>query len=236
MVQSVAAHHGWDLAVRELPSLEQGTQEHLAGRVGGAVTLAVGMAKVFCSLPGLKQLMSYWYHFIIMFEALFILTLLETGTRVARFVFQESATTFTPRAVGGGKPRWGNEYFVERGGVRGVGVLALYRKPERALADARDRESIAGVYRVGGRDDVPVAVCAKAPVCVLHRYSVCVLTGDGASGRRGKRSPVVGADCDSAGGTGADVAADVRAGDGDAGLNGVYRSRRVSGLAADLSP
>ena len=107
MVQTVAAQHGWDLAVRELPALEQGTQEHLAGRVGGAVTLAVGMAKVFCSLPGLKQLMSYWYHFIIMFEALFILTLLETGTRVARFVFQEAAATFTPRAVIGGKPHWG---------------------------------------------------------------------------------------------------------------------------------
>ena len=107
MVQTVSAQHGWDLAVRELPALEQGTQEHLAGRVGGAVTLAVGMAKVFCSLPGLKQLMSYWYHFIIMFEALFILTLLETGTRVARFVFQEAAATFTPRAVIGGKPHWG---------------------------------------------------------------------------------------------------------------------------------
>ena len=107
MVQSAATHHGWDLATRELPALEQGTQEHLAGRVGGAVTLAVGMAKVFCSLPGLKQLMSYWYHFIIMFEALFILTLLETGTRVARFVFQETAATFTPHAVIGGKPHWG---------------------------------------------------------------------------------------------------------------------------------
>ena len=116
MVQSVAAQHGWDLTVRELPALEQGTQEQLAGRVGGAVTLAVGMAKVFCSLPGLKQLMSYWYHFIIMFEALFILTLLETGTRVARFVFQEAATTFLPLAVragqpakglGAGQPHWG---------------------------------------------------------------------------------------------------------------------------------
>jgi carbon starvation protein len=48
------------------------------------------MAKIFSSLPGMRALMSYWYHFVIMFEALFILTLLETGTRVARFIFQET--------------------------------------------------------------------------------------------------------------------------------------------------
>jgi carbon starvation protein len=52
------------------------------------------MAKVFASVPGMKSLMAYWYHFVIMFEALFILTLLETGTRVARFVFQEAFTSF----------------------------------------------------------------------------------------------------------------------------------------------
>jgi carbon starvation protein len=68
----------------------------LVGRTGGAVTLAVGMAKVFSSLPLMKSLMAYWYHFVIMFEALFILTLLETGTRVARFVFQETLAQFNP--------------------------------------------------------------------------------------------------------------------------------------------
>jgi len=61
----------------------------LAGRTGGGVTLAVGMASIFASLPGMRHLMAYWYHFVIMFEALFILTTVDTGTRVARYVVDE---------------------------------------------------------------------------------------------------------------------------------------------------
>ena len=106
-VEDARLLHNWDIAPKEIKELEAGTgEEKLTGRVGGAVTLAVGMAKVFSSVPGMKQLMSYWYHFVIMFEALFILTLLETGTRVARFVFQEAAAYFTPKAKMGGKPNW----------------------------------------------------------------------------------------------------------------------------------
>jgi carbon starvation protein len=63
--------------------------EKLAGRTGGAVSLAVGMAQIFKGLPGMQTLMGYWYHYAIMFEALFILTTVDTGTRVARYVMQE---------------------------------------------------------------------------------------------------------------------------------------------------
>jgi carbon starvation protein len=63
--------------------------EKLAGRTGGAVSLAVGMAQIFRGLPGMARLMGYWYHYAIMFEALFILTTIDTGTRVARYVLQE---------------------------------------------------------------------------------------------------------------------------------------------------
>jgi carbon starvation protein len=63
--------------------------ENLAGRTGGAVSLAVGMAQIFRGLPGMSRLMGYWYHYAIMFEALFILTTIDTGTRVARYVLQE---------------------------------------------------------------------------------------------------------------------------------------------------
>ena len=76
--------------VTELPMLTRMVGEHtLIGRTGGAVTLAVGMARIFSSLPGMKALMAYWYHFAIMFEALFILTTIDAGTRVARFILQE---------------------------------------------------------------------------------------------------------------------------------------------------
>jgi len=61
----------------------------VAGRPGGAVSLAVGMASIFSGIPGMKGLMPYWYNFALMFEALFILTTVDTGTRVARFLVQE---------------------------------------------------------------------------------------------------------------------------------------------------
>ena len=72
-----------------LPELSAEVGEEIAGRTGGAVSLAVGMAQIFSSIPGLRGLMSYWYHFAIMFEALFILTTIDAGTRIARFLLQE---------------------------------------------------------------------------------------------------------------------------------------------------
>ncbi|HEU5310148.1 MAG TPA: carbon starvation CstA family protein, partial [Candidatus Eisenbacteria bacterium] len=66
-------------------------EETLQGRTGGAVSLAVGMANILRQIPGMGNLMAYWYHFAIMFEAVFILTALDTGTRVARYLFQDVA-------------------------------------------------------------------------------------------------------------------------------------------------
>ena len=82
--------HAMGFTTSDLPNLSAQVGEKIAGRTGGAVSLAVGMAQIFSSIPGLKNLMSYWYHFAIMFEALFILTTIDAGTRIGRFVLQES--------------------------------------------------------------------------------------------------------------------------------------------------
>jgi carbon starvation protein len=79
-----------------LHALEAAVGETVTGRTGGAVSLAVGMAQIFSGLPGMKGLMDYWYHFAIMFEALFILTTIDAGTRVARFLVQEFFGHFYP--------------------------------------------------------------------------------------------------------------------------------------------
>ena len=79
-----------DTGATELVQMEKDVQESLHGRTGGAVTLAVGMARIFAAaIPGLQHLVKYWYHFAIMFEALFILTTIDTGTRIGRFLVQE---------------------------------------------------------------------------------------------------------------------------------------------------
>ena len=80
-----------------LDAISHGVGENLAGRTGGAVSLAVGMAQIFRGLPGMNRLIGYWYHYAILFEALFILTTVDAGTRVARYVLQELLGKASPR-------------------------------------------------------------------------------------------------------------------------------------------
>jgi carbon starvation protein len=95
---------GFNIKAQEIDRLQQDTGEkNLRGRTGGAVTLALGIAKIFDGIPGLRGLMKYWYHFAIMFEALFILTTIDTGTRVARFLLGEFGGRFYRKLE---QPNW----------------------------------------------------------------------------------------------------------------------------------
>src|SRR5438132_4978400 len=82
--------------VAHIQELSRIVEQDIMGRPGGALSLAVGMASIFSALPGMTGLMAYWYQFALLFEALFILTTIDAGTRVARYLVQELGGTVYP--------------------------------------------------------------------------------------------------------------------------------------------
>ncbi|PRD49043.1 carbon starvation protein A [Sphingobacterium haloxyli] len=81
----------------DLPGFVDKIGVELEGRTGGAVSLAVGMAHIFNSIPFMDEVTAYWYNFAIMFEAVFILTAIDAGTRVGRFFLQEMLGGIIPQ-------------------------------------------------------------------------------------------------------------------------------------------
>ncbi|MDR3539299.1 MAG: carbon starvation protein A [Acetobacteraceae bacterium] len=84
-----AVFSGLGMNVVDLPRLAQEIGIDLYGRTGGAVTLAVGMTEIFTRLPFFTHLAAYFFQFVVMFEAVFILTAVDSGTRVARYLIQD---------------------------------------------------------------------------------------------------------------------------------------------------
>jgi carbon starvation protein len=98
-VDAVAKINSWGFAVtvEQMNQLAKDMGEStLFARTGGAPSLAVGMASIFGSAFG-KSLLALWYHFAIMFEAIFILTTLDAGTRVGRFMLQDMLGNIWPK-------------------------------------------------------------------------------------------------------------------------------------------
>ncbi|MEN3952187.1 carbon starvation CstA family protein [Iodidimonas sp. SYSU 1G8] len=127
---------GWGFAVTP-ETLEQVARDigesTILSRAGGAPTLAVGMAEILSAAIGGKALMAFWYHFAILFEALFILTTIDAGTRVCRFMIQDMIGTVVPTlretsswtgnllATGLAVAAWG--YFLYQGVVDPLGGI-----------------------------------------------------------------------------------------------------------------
>src|SRR5579859_6376156 len=125
---------GFPLTAQAMAGLAHAVGEQtLWNRAGGAPSLAVGMAQIFSNTIGGDRLLSIWYHFAIMFEALFILTVLDAGTRVGRFMVQElGGRVWKPFARTGWMPgilgssaiivgMWG--YFLYQGVVDPLGGI-----------------------------------------------------------------------------------------------------------------
>ncbi len=96
---AAAAITGWGFAITPEALQEVAAnvgEATILSRTGGAPTLAVGMAEILSNVIGGKTMMAFWYHFAILFEALFILTTIDAGTRVARFMIQDLLGTFSP--------------------------------------------------------------------------------------------------------------------------------------------
>jgi len=97
--------HGFPVTQHEMDDLAARVGETtLMGRAGGSSSLAVGMAQVFRGIAGGDREVSLWYHFAVMFEVLFILTTLDAGTRVGRYLLQDALARASPRLAGSG---WG---------------------------------------------------------------------------------------------------------------------------------
>jgi carbon starvation protein len=95
---------GFPVTADEMQTLAKDAGEKtLFYRTGGAPSLALGMAHIFVSTQGARHLLAFWYHFAIMFEALFILTVLDAGTRVGRFMLQDLVGHVWPK---GGQSTW----------------------------------------------------------------------------------------------------------------------------------
>lgn len=122
-----------NMAVVELPQLSEAIGMDLEGRTGGAVTLAVGMASIFAGIEWFSHLTKYFYQFVIMFEAVFILTAIDAGTRTARYLIQDflgnvykplKKTDWLPGAIGASALAclmWG--YLLNSGDIASVWAL-----------------------------------------------------------------------------------------------------------------
>ncbi|WAL47091.1 carbon starvation CstA family protein [Rhodococcus pyridinivorans] len=96
-----------DITPEQISAAAEGVgEESIISRTGGAPTLAFGMSQVLSDLFGGDSLKSFWYHFAIMFEALFILTTVDAGTRVARFMLSDSLGNFGGPARRFKDPSW----------------------------------------------------------------------------------------------------------------------------------
>ncbi|HET9407630.1 MAG TPA: carbon starvation CstA family protein [Candidatus Sulfotelmatobacter sp.] len=163
---------GFPVTASEMESLARSVgEEKLFNRTGGAPAFAVGMANIFSRSLGGQALMAIWYHFAIMFEALFILTVLDAGTRVARFMLQDAFRHLYPPL---GRTSWYPSIFFTSGLVVALWGYFLWQGVKDPLGGFN---SLWPLFGIANQLLATVALCVATTIIIkMHRAKYALVT------------------------------------------------------------
>src|SRR6202045_2129077 len=163
---------GFPITAAEMHALAQSAGEQtLYNRAGGAPAFAVGMAHIFSNSLGGQAVMAIWYHFAIMFEALFILTVLDAGTRVARFMIQDALAHVYPPL---GRTSWYPSILATSGLVVAAWGYFLWQGVKDPLGGIN---LLWPLFGIANQLLATVALCVATPIIVkMHRTNYALVT------------------------------------------------------------